>query len=162
MDLFERAKNCLYQAATFSIAGNHPWGGAAASALAYPLIMLGRMVYVFSVDFFYNTFIIALLLFLGMLQFVLDSLPLDRRNDIVVNRILGLVIGYYYVPLQLRFIIMSFIVFHALRSMLPRLILSNWKIDLEASPGLFGVISLDIVTGIATNVCMHVLRLLLG
>lgn len=162
MELFERAKNLLYQATTFSVGGNQPWGGAAVSLLAYPLIALGRMVYLFSVDFFYNLFIVLLLALLGMLQFVLESLPVDRRSDIVINRILGMLIGYYYVPLQLRFILLSFIIFHAIRSILPRFILNQWKLDLEACPGLCGAISLDIATGIATNVCMHLFRLLLG
>ncbi len=80
----------------------------------------------------------------------------------MINRLLGLVIGYYYVPLQLRFIVISLIIFHALRSILPKAILSQWKIDLEACPGLSGVVSLDIITGVATNISVHLLRLLLG
>lgn len=162
MEIFERTKNLLYTIATFNIASNYPLGGVAASLFAYPLIMLGRMVYIFSVDLFYNTFILSVMLFLAMLQFVLDSLPLDRRNDIVVNRTLGLVIGYYYVPVQFKFIIFSLLIFHGLRSILSKIIISNWRIDLEACPGLYGTISLDVITGVSTNICMHLLRLLLG
>lgn len=162
MNIFERAKNTLYTIATFNITGSYPWGGIAASLLAYPLVMLGRMTYLFSVDLFYNFFIIFMMVFLGMIQFVLDSLPIDRRNDIVINRLLGIMIGYYYIPFQFKFIIISLLTFHTLRAALPKFIISQWKIDLEACPGLAGAVSLDIITGVVSNICIHLLRLLLG
>jgi hypothetical protein len=162
MEIFERAKDILYKVATFNIAGNHSLGGVSASLLAFPLIMLGRVAYRFSIDLFYNSLIISTLLFLIMLQFVLESLPIDRRNDIVINRVPGILLGYYYIPLHIKFILFTIIIFHALRTVLPKFILTNWKIDLEATPGLLGTVSLDIITGITTNICMHFLRLILG
>lgn len=162
MNIFERAKNILYSIATFNSATHYPWGGIAASLIAYPLVMMGRMIYLFSIDLFYNFLILFMILFLGMIQFVLDSLPIDRRNDIVINRLLGIMIGYYYIPFQFKFILISLLIFHMLRAALPKIIISQWKIDLEACPGLAGTISLDIITGITSNICIHLLRLLLG
>ncbi len=161
MEMLEQAKNLLYSITTFNIAGSYLSGGIAASLLAFPLIMLGRMVYVVSIDSFYTLFFIFIFLFLGIIQFVLDSLPIDRRSDIVINRLLGLIIGFYYIPLQLKFIVISVFVFHALRSVFPSIVLAQWKVDLEASPGLYGTIALDVLTGVATNICMQLLRLLL-
>ena len=162
MDFLEQTKNLLYRVATFNIAGNYPWGGIAVSTCAFPLIFVGRMLYIFSADAFYNLFILLILTFLGSVQFVLESLPSDRRNTIVINRLLGVLIGYYYVPIQLKFIIITLCLFHALRTLIPQIILSQWNIDAEAHPGLIGIFGLDILTGLSTNVCMHLLRLFLN
>ena len=103
-----------------------------------------------------------LLAFLGALQFILEAIPSERRNTIVINRLLGMLISYYYIPLQLKFIIIATLLYHVIRSLLPHVILSNWHLDIEAHPGLPGTLGLDIVTGAAANVCMHVLRLFLA
>ena len=162
INFFERTRNLLYELATYNIAGNYPWGGIVVSLCAFPLIMLGRMLYLFSVDTFYTFSMFFLLAFLGALQFILEAIPSERRNTIVINRLLGMLISYYYIPLQLKFIIIATLLYHVIRSLLPHVILSNWHIDIEAHPGLPGTLGLDIVTGAAANVCMHVLRLFLA
>lgn len=161
IEFFERAKNLIYQVATYNVGGNYPWGGIVASLGAFPLILLGRTLYIFSIDTFYTSTMFLLVSLLGMLQFILESIPSERRNTITINRLFGMLVSYYYIPFQLKFIIITTLLYHVLRSLLPHVVLTNWNIDVQAHPGLAGILGLDIATGVATNVCMHILRLFL-
>ena len=158
----EQTKNILYRIVTLNIAGNYPLGGIMASTFAFPLIILGRMLYIFSIDLFYNSLILFTLLFISCIHIVLQSLPTEKQNTIVINRLLGLLIGYYYIPMQIKFIILSLMVFHMIRSLTSQVVISRWNIDLEAMTGLTGIFSLDIISGVITNISMHTLRLLLA
>lgn len=159
INFFDRARNMLYEIATYNIGGNHMWGGIIVSACAFPLILLGRMLYRFSVDSFYTISMFSFLCFLGALQLILESVPGERRYTIVINRLLGMLICYYYIPLQLKFIIIATLLYHALRSVVPHIILSKWQIDITAHSGLLGSLGLDIATGVTANICMHFVRL---
>lgn len=161
INFFERAQTMLYNVATYNIAGNYPWGGVVVSACAFPLIMIGRMLYLFSIDTFYTLSTIFLICFLGALQLILESVPSERRNTIVINRFFGMLICFYYVPLQLKFIIISLFLFHVIRSVIPHVILAHWNIDIEAHNGLTGLLGLDITAGIIANIFMQTLRLFL-
>jgi phosphatidylglycerophosphatase A len=158
----EQTKNILYRIVTLNIAGNYPLGGIMASIASFPLIILGRMLYIFSIDLFYNSLISFTILFVGSIHIVLQSLPAEKQNTIVINRLVGLLIGYYYIPMQIKFIILSLMVFHMIRNVTSQIVVSRWNIDLEAINGLVGVFSLDIISGIITNICMHILRILLA
>jgi len=160
-EFFDRTKNLVYQVATYHVGGNYPWGGIVASLGAFPLILLGRMLYIFSIDAFYTCTMFLLVSLLGMLQFILESIPSERRNTITINRLVGMLVGYYYIPFQLKFIVIVTLLYHVIRSLLPHVVLTNWNVDVQAHPGLSGILGLDIAAGIATNICMHILRLFL-
>jgi hypothetical protein len=159
---FEQIKDLLFGLVTFNFRQNYLLGGITASLAAFPLIMLGRALYHLSADLYYNSFMLFAALFVYTIYFVLESLPTEKQNTITANRIIGLLITYFYIPMQFKFIILSILVFHLLRSVLNQTVLAHWSIDLAALSGLFGVFALDICAGICANIGMHILRIILA
>ncbi|MBM3894147.1 hypothetical protein FJ366_00920 [Candidatus Dependentiae bacterium] len=158
----EKIKSALFKFATFHVNNNRILGGVTLSLGAFPLIILGRSAYHLSPDLFYNCFMIFMSLLSYGLYFVFESLPSEKQNTITANRILGMLITYFYIPMQLKFIILALIVFHMTRSLVNQVILSKTEIDLSALSGLIGIFALDVVAGICSNICMLILRIILA
>jgi hypothetical protein len=159
---FEHVKNLLFALVTFNLRQNYLLGGIVSSFVAFPLIILGRALYHLSADLFYNSFMLFAGLFVYIIYYVLESLPTEKQNTITANRLAGLLITYFYIPMQLKFIILSILVFHLLRSVLNQAVLAQWNIDLAALSGLLGAFALDVSAGICSNICMHILRVILA
>lgn len=156
MEILNKFKTWMLAIVTLGGIWKIPFGQVAASLVAIPLVFVGRNLYAISPDVHYWVLIVGILFLIGVLSLVLASLSVDRRHEIAVNRVVGFMIALFGVPIQIRFLLVAFILFHILRAALPIMMRSYWSLKVSELPGVLGLMSTDIICGAASSLVMNV------
>ncbi len=156
MILSDRIKNGALQIATFGNFGGQKMRALEASLLAYLVVFLGRMTYTVSVDLFYMINSLVCLGLFIILGFIFRTLPLDRHDDVVINRTVGMCLALSFRILSPGTFILALMLFHGARLALPILIEQRTGIVLKevGGEGFTNFLTLDVLAGIATNLVL--------
>ena len=155
MEMWDRAKEVALGVVQLGRLGRVPFGGFITSLCVIPLIVLGRFLYVLSADFYYLVLIAAILSAVGLMSFVITDLPEMSRKTIVINRLLGAGIAFFTVPLEIKLVFATVLIFYVLREVMPAFILHVWKVNFAELPGVFSFVAADVVAGVTANLIMQ-------
>lgn len=162
MKLLDSIERALIWFGCLGSLGSNFIGRLVVPLLMLPLLLVGRFVAGFSVDLFY-------VLFIGMVvkgaigaYLALRSLPLERSDEIVFPRFLGMGIAFYFVPLTKMLILWGFGIYSVLLLIAPRL-LQRWFAaegsQDHPSSGPFGMFTSEIFAGALTCLVLHFMQL---
>ena len=163
----EKLKRICFMIATLGSLGEWWLGGVLASTLAIPLLFLFQSLYWLSNTIFYWTLSAACVLFLIIIQWALQSSTdeYDRcrvSRSIVCDKIIGAMIALAGVPLRWRVVIFGFLLFHFVNTVQPFYWYRKIIRQLDRLPGVFGVLSGDILSGVLVNVFLHLIAWVMG
>ena len=157
-----RVKSWSFKVATLWSLGEWWLGGIFASTLAIPFLLLLQSVFWLSQPLFYWSIALGAIIFLVLIQWALLHDPDKEPSVIVLDKIIGVMIAFAYVPLQWRIIVFGFIVFHILNKLRPFLPYRRIMRLLDRLPGVFGVLSGDILSGLLVNFFLQLIAWVMG
>ena len=100
-------------------------------------------------------FVVVVLLSVGgtlASQIIIEKTGIDDPEEVVVDEILGFVLAFTLVPVNIKSVILGFLIFRVLDIMKPFPIKFFEKL-----PGAFGVMADDVVAGVMTAVILWVI-----
>lgn len=138
---------------TLGPVGNYPFGGGIATILAIPFVYIIDML-VWSLPSLYpGIYILSLSVAALFLIFALfnghEGRPLP--SAIVINRIVGMLLVFSGIPLNIKFLITGLCFFLLMRYALPRLLARYAGIDCDTWPFLLSVLTIDCAAGLLVN-----------
>lgn len=157
MLILEKLKKISFDIATFGGLGDWKSGGILASFLAFPILLLGKVLYNFIPTYFF--WIISFLILLSFLviflalRFISDKYP----SQIVLDKVIGMVITFVCVPLKWKLMLFGFIFFHALNFFRTFLFCKTLGEKMDDLPFGLGIIVGDIISGLMCNIVLHLI-----
>jgi len=149
--MIEKIKEICFKISTFGPLGYWATGSVVACFATIPVLYLARALYWFHVPISFLT-----LLLLGALCVIIIHLALTFSTDkdpsmIVLDRAFGFALVFVGVPLSIKFLAVGFILFNLLNFLRPFLLYRLWNFSLEELPGVLGMLTGPVVTGIIIN-----------
>ena len=146
-----KIKELCFKISTIGPLGYWATGGIIANLLVIPLLYLARMVYNLHVPIFFIVSIILAALSILVIHLAL-SFPTDKDSSVIVlDRALGFIIVFIGVPFSIKFLIVGFILFNLFNFLRPFLLYRLWNFSLEELPGVLGILTGPVLTGIIIN-----------
>lgn len=146
-----KIKELCFKISTIGPLGYWATGGIVANLLAIPILYLSRMVYGLHAPIFFVASIILVMLSVLAIHFAL-SYPTDKDSSVIVlDRLLGFLLVFVCVPLSIKFLIVGFILFNLFNFLRPFLLYRLWNFSLEELPGVLGILTGPVITGILIN-----------
>lgn len=109
-----KIESLLFELSHFWNLGLKKSGRVMAPLIAIPFVILGRLIYSLSSDIFYLSFF-SFAAFLVLVTFVgYNSMPVEKRNQVVSCKVLGMTVGMAFVPIKIINLVVCFLMFHAM------------------------------------------------
>ncbi|MBY0352780.1 phosphatidylglycerophosphatase A [Candidatus Babeliales bacterium] len=151
MKTLVKFKEICFAAATFGVVGNWRFGYLVAMLGTIPFLYFLRSLYWFNQQLFVYFLIALFAAIVVVLQSALQY-PTDKDPScIVLDRALGFMIVFLGIPLNLKFLIVGFILFHAANFFQPIVWYQVVHKNLERLPGFLGVVASDVLAGVSVN-----------
>ena len=151
MKIIEKFKEICFFAATFGVVGNWRFGYMIASVATIPFLYFLRSLYWLDQQVFFY-FLIALFTAIMIIFHTALQYPTDKEAScIVLDRALGFTIAFFGTPLNLKFLVVGFILFHASNFFQPIVWYQVVHKHLERLPGFLGIVASDILAGVSVN-----------
>ncbi|MCK4517177.1 hypothetical protein KAT92_00235, partial [Candidatus Babeliales bacterium] len=99
MDGSSKVKSWSFQFATLWSLGEWWLGGIFASTLAIPFLLLLQSIFWLSQPLFYWSIALGAMVFLVLIQWALLHDPEKESSVIVIDKIVGVIIAFAYIPL---------------------------------------------------------------
>jgi hypothetical protein len=163
MRLLDRIEQMLIWWSCLGRIGSSFVGRILAPLIMIPLLFAGRFVATFSCDLFY-------ILFIGMVvkgaigaYLALRSMPLERAHEIVLPRVLGMGIAFFFIPLTMSMILWGFGVYTIILLIAPKLLQRWFAVDgvQDHLPfaGPLGMFTNEVFSGAVTCAVLHIMQL---
>jgi phosphatidylglycerophosphatase A len=153
MSILSRIYKISYDIATIKSLGRTKIGALVASFLVFPLLVCMQLLARVSTAFLQWFVISGIVLFLFMIYGAMKHDPENGAGAIVLNRVLGLLIAFWAVPLRLKVMFFGFILFHVIDYFLPAFFKKFFD-KLSSLPGLLGVVAKDVIAGLLVNMLL--------
>ena len=157
MAILEKIKKFSFNIASIGGLGRWKTGNFVASLLAFPLLAVDRILYNFSSTLFY--WFVALSLGFGWLitYFALKFISDEYPSSIVINKVIGMMITFAFIPLKWKLMVFGFIFFHIVDFFRPILLREGLGRKINELPFGLGILAGDIVSGVICNVFLQLI-----
>lgn len=148
-------KEYSFRYATLWGLGERRFCSVLASFIAIPALIIAHGCLWTHVYVFY--FVLFLFIVTSIFSLVFSLLYVSDRDSsvIVLNRVLGVMLAFWGIPLTLKFIFIGFILFYASFFGLPFL-LNKFNIRrLDTLPSVFGILAPDLLAGFVVNLFLR-------
>ena len=153
----QKAKEVSYNIATFGKFGKSTLGMFLASLLAFPILFVDRIFYniwpSLSYWFLGLVFVSSALIILLALNLISDEYP----SNIVLNKVIGMMITFAFIPLKLKLMLFGFIFFHIINFLRPFLFNKTIGEKISNLPFGLGILVGDIITGVFCNIFLQII-----
>ncbi len=122
MNLFRDPEDFVLKIATLGPLGFTLLGRLVAPLFAIPVVVLGRYLYMYSKDLFYVSMFVLVLVTVAVVSFAYSSLPIERRDCIVLPLVPGMAEALLHVPMVLKLVLASFVLFLIIHAALEKLV----------------------------------------
>ncbi len=112
MFILGKIREFSFNFATIGRLGGWLGGGLIASLLAFPLILIFRFFENLTPDFFTWLLIFCLIFYVLIIFFAVGFVSDRFPSEIVLDRIVGLTIAFWSIPMQWKLLVTGFIAFH--------------------------------------------------
>jgi hypothetical protein len=139
--------------ATFGPVGRLPFANLLAVLLSLPVVVAVDAL-VWPLPFLYPGIYVALFVFcMGVILFALANDEDNRppRSAFMINHMLGLLIVFSGIALNLKLLLTGLVLFLLIRHFLPRALLKFAGLDCFAWVPLLGILFVDLAAGFAVN-----------
>jgi len=173
MDIFEKIKEISLEVVTFGKLGYIKFGDIIASAFAIPFLFLFKGLYEINESIFYWSISLGLILSIIIIQIAIQKKPVEKSEDeesepevidtecgeakIVLDKIIGVMAAFIYVPLKLRVVIFGFVLFHIINTFQVFAFYKRIIKYAENLPGALGIIGSDILSGLLVNLFLQLI-----
>jgi len=156
-------KALCYNIATLNRLGERLGSGILTSLLAFPILLIGRLINHFSEKSFYFLALIFFLTFAVILEIASKSLEEKDPSIFVIAKTFALLIAFANIPLHLnnwKIILFGLIIFFILNLIKPLLLLTDLLKKIEELPGAAGIILINLIFGGIINILLQILFIL--
>lgn len=153
--MFSRIKEWCFYIATLGPIGSWSGGGLVSSLVAIPLLMVARFISALHQD---AAFLFCLGTIVSMVVIIHGALHFQSNKDasyLVLDRVLGFFIAFLGMSLTIKFFFAGFIIFHTVGIVRPLIFNKIGPLDLRSLPGVFGIITGDLIAGVAVNLFLR-------
>lgn len=158
MNLVERLQAAFVTAATLGPCGNWPFGAILGSMLAWPIILLISATSYIHQDLYFWTVTTLIILSLTVLQCAYTALAPYEQHRIILNSVMGFVVGYAYLPFTLGWMALGFVVYHATRLGIGIWAYNRWNLEFHRLPGILSLVTRDLIAGVASFGILHTIK----
>jgi hypothetical protein len=155
MFILEKLKEYSFDLATVGRIGSWFGGGLIASFLAFPLILILRFFANITPYFFYwllvSLFIFYVIIIFLAVNFISDRFP----SEIVLDRIVGLTIAFWAIPIHWKLMVVSFFAFHLINFFRPFFFYKILEEKIEKFSFALSIIIGSIISGVLLNLFMR-------
>jgi phosphatidylglycerophosphatase A len=157
MLIFDKIKKLSFKIATVGGMGEWRSGKLLASLFAFPILFLFKVFYGIAPNFLF--WLILGLVFCSVLvvHFALSFVPGESSSPIVLDKVIGLMITFAFIPLKWKLMIFGFVLFHLINIFRPFLFCKTLGKNIEKLPGAIGIVAGDAISGIICNVFLQLI-----
>ena len=152
MQFIEKLKELSFKVSSFGSLGEWWLGGFISSFSAVPILYFLRTAYLIGDEIFYFSliFILVLIVSAAQLSLVFDY---DRTmNTMVLDKILGVMIAFAFVPIRIKIVCFGVLLFHILNTIQPFELYRRVIHYMEKMPGLLGLFLPEVFSGVLVNI----------
>ena len=154
--MFTKIKEYCFTISTLGAIGQFRLGGLIGSLFAIPLLYFFRMVWHIKPNLYFALFALTILFFIGTIHLALRFPSHKDPSSIVLDKLFGYFLVFIGIPLTLKLFIVGFFLFHFVNLIRPFVLHKIWNINIENLPGVLGIMTGDIITGVAINVFFRI------
>ncbi|MFC1894466.1 phosphatidylglycerophosphatase A [Candidatus Dependentiae bacterium] len=151
MVVLEKIKEYSYNIATIGGLGKWKTGAFIASLLAFPLLIFDRFLYVCSASVFYWFIFLLVAASCLIIYFASNFVDHGYVDNIVWDKVIGLMLTFAYIPLKFRLMLFGFIIFHLINFLRPFILRKCLVQKINELPLGIEIISGDIISGFICN-----------
>ncbi|MFA5074674.1 MAG: phosphatidylglycerophosphatase A [Candidatus Babeliales bacterium] len=155
MGILRRVEEYCYDISTLGKIGYWPFGGVIASLFAFPVIIIGKLLRSFNITFFNWVTLLAVIFVFLVVWLASKFISEEFAQNIVIDKIVGLIVTFIYVPFYFKLAVFGFVIFHIINFARRALIYRNIYHKTENLPFGLGIILGDVVAGIISNLIIH-------
>ena len=162
MSILAKIKDISFAVATFGKIGEWKGGFLLASLAAFPVLFLTRGVYDIAPDFYYWFFAILLILSFVCIYLAINFISDKYPSVIVLDKVLGMMLTFFLIPLKFKLMLFGFILFHAINLLRPYVFSKNLGQRIDDLPLGLGIIAGDLVSGLMSNIILQLMVWVVG
>ncbi|MCF7799514.1 phosphatidylglycerophosphatase A [Candidatus Babeliales bacterium] len=155
MGILRRLEEYCYDIATLGKIGYWPFGGIIASLFAFPVIIIGKLLHGFNITFFNWVTLLSIIFVFFIVWLASRFISEEFSQNIVIDKIVGLVVTFIYVPFYFKIAVFGFIIFNVINFSRRALNYRSLYRRTENLPFGLGIILGDVVSGIISNLIIH-------
>ena len=157
MVILEKIKEICFNVATIGGLGKWRTGSFLASLLAFPLLIFDRILYDISPTLFY-WFICLFLVFCWLvIYFALNFISDEYPSTIVIDKVIGMMITFAFIPLKWKLMVFGFIFFHVVDFFRPLVLREGLGRKINELPFGLGILAGDAVSGVICNLFLQLI-----
>ena len=157
MFILQKIRELSFKIATIGKIGEWTGGSLVASSLAFPVILASRLSIDFIQPVFWTGVGIFLVLYFFILYFALGFISDRYPSDIVLDRFVGLLIAFAYIPLKWKLMLLGFCMFHVINFFRPFFFYKLFEEKLERFSLSLKIFIGTILSGILCNILLQLI-----
>ena len=158
MFILKKLNEISFDIASLGKIGKWNGGGILASSFAFPIILIGNILFDFSPAFFYWSLAVLAGISLLIIFLAVNFVAADRYpSDIVLDKVWGMIVTFAFVPLKWKLMIFGFVAFHIINFLRPFLFNKSLGERLEHLPFGVGIWAGDLVSGFFCNIFLQLI-----
>jgi len=159
MNIVKNLREYCFDISTLWGLGEWKTGSLLSSLLAFPILLIGKIIYRFLPHVIYWISGIGLFFSFLIVSLAYGFLTDKDKSTIVLDRIIGMIVAFLYIPLTFKLMIVGFILFHVIKFFTTFLFYKISNRKMESLFGGVGTVLGDIVSGLLCNVILQIIRL---
>lgn len=157
MFILQKIREISFKIATLGKIGEWTGGSLVASLLGFPIILISRLTFDFIEPVFWSAVGVLFVLYFFILYFALGFVADKYPSDIVLDRLVGILISFAFVPLKWKLMLIGFIMFQVINFFRPFLFYKLFEEKLERFSFSLKIFTGTIVSGIICNILLQLI-----